>query len=73
MCLKTEKGKCVFSLRTFKCSLVLLNVLLTHHKEVVKIHLDFVCHLSVTSLQAVFWKISSVSWKQISASWKCDT
>lgn len=71
--LKTEKRKCVFSLCTFKGSSVSLNVLLTHHKEVVKIHLHFVCHLSVTSLEAVFWKISSVSWKQISASWKHDT
>lgn len=33
---------------------VSLQVLLTHHKEVVKIHLHFVCHLPVTSLEAFF-------------------
>lgn len=44
---------------------VSLQVLLTHHKEAVKIHLRFVCHLPVPSPEAVLWKISSVSWKQL--------
>lgn len=76
-CLKTGKKKKkadVFSACIHLGSLsVSLQVLLTHHKEVVKTHLHFVCRLPVTALEAVFWKISSVSWKQLSASWKHDT